>query len=688
MSPQSKSDTALILQNVLASLTTSLVALTLGAAFGMLSGRGAWAGMISAAIFPIVACALGGTRVKVSGPTAPMSALAAVVVARVASDPALSDAFVTTVLWETALVLVVAGLLGTGRFIELVPRVVVSGFMTGIGVLVWLSQIETVIGDFANPNLVTLGVTVGSLALMVGITQVMPRVPGPLVAIILVPLVLTVLPVAAIPTVDLPETSSFDLFVPDLSPEALLAAFPYALQLAFLCYLDTLLTSLVIDTVTHEESKRDKELMAQGAATAAVALVGGIPGAQATIRSYMIVREGATQRWSGVLVGVFVLVELFLFRGAIGLIPQAVFGAVLLKVGFDVIDWRPFRMYIDQHLRGAEPAPVDPEPFGWDFREPLIGHLEIAVITATALITVLVDLNVAVFAFTILVFAFRVFHLVVDIEPLRLAGGDRLAVVTVLDTITVERLRGLHVRLEEHKHFPEVIVVDFRGCGSLDDTRGVALKATIAWMQEEGSTVLLARVGPALRPLLKDLGVLEDVGRLNVFRSLNRALMYAEHVLEEIELRRADTESCMQGVLVQLDVEASDQRDLFGLAAELAAVAGVVHDPDAFERGLLLAESSGSSGLDHGVAMPHAMTGVARSFALYLRLARPMNGFQTLDGSHVRHVFVVGGCDDRSLYLHLLARLAETAHHPAALHQLEEASGPDDVVACLVGSAA
>ena len=135
-----------IVQNSLAALTTSIVALTLGAALGMLSGRGAFAGMISAAIFPLIACTFGGTRVKVSGPTAPMSAMMAVVVAHALSNPALSDAFVSTVLYMTALLLALAGLFRTGRFIDLVPRVVVSGFMTGIGVLVWLSQTKNIFG--------------------------------------------------------------------------------------------------------------------------------------------------------------------------------------------------------------------------------------------------------------------------------------------------------------------------------------------------------------------------------------------------------------------------------------------------------------------------------------------------------------------------------------------------------------
>ena len=99
------------LQNFLAALTTSIVALTLGAALGMLSLRGAFAGMLSAAVFPIIACLFGGTRVKVSGPTAPMSAMMSVIVAYHMSHPRFTDAFVSTVLYETAALLMLGGLM-------------------------------------------------------------------------------------------------------------------------------------------------------------------------------------------------------------------------------------------------------------------------------------------------------------------------------------------------------------------------------------------------------------------------------------------------------------------------------------------------------------------------------------------------------------------------------------------------
>ena len=109
-------------------------------------------------------------------------------------------------------------------------------------------------------------------------------------------------------------------------------AFMFSLQLAVLCYLDTLLTSLVVDKLNGEQTAKNKELAAQGLANGAVTLFGGLPGAQATIRSVLILKEGATMRLAGISAGIFVIIEMLLLQKLVKLIPQAVFCGILFKV--------------------------------------------------------------------------------------------------------------------------------------------------------------------------------------------------------------------------------------------------------------------------------------------------------------------------------------------------------------------
>ena len=148
-----------------------------------------------------------------------------------------------------------------------------------------------------------------------------------------------------------------------------LLGLPWAGQLAMLAYLDSLLTALVVDkkltekTGVVERTNQNRELGAQGVANAVVSLFGGIPGAQATIRSVLILNENATLRLAGVSVGVFVAIEMLLLQDYLSLIPKAVFTGVLFKVGYDVFDWPPVTTWL-ANLKGGGTPPTDAEAAG------------------------------------------------------------------------------------------------------------------------------------------------------------------------------------------------------------------------------------------------------------------------------------------------------------------------------------
>ena len=371
------------MQQLLPGLTVSFVAISLGAAFGVLSGRGALAGILSAGIIALITAAFGGTRIQCSGPTAPMTAVTVLLVTAVGSGLLLDhpdtdpDRFINLVLLLTGLTLIVVSLFRLGRFIRLIPKLVISGFMTGIAVLIWVGEIGSLFGlggktPYLGNILTNLSITCLTLGLIfilpVLLRQISTRLnsffPATLIAIVIVTL-LSVFLDLDVQRVSLGGSieSLMDLqnmVISQLPTQwsfaLILLAVPFVVQLTMLAYLDTLLTSLVVDRkveVMHghkDITKPNQELCAQGIANAAVSLFGGIPGAQATIRSVLILNEGATMRLAGVLVGVFVLIEMLMFQDLISLIPQAVFSGVLLKVGYDVLYWVPLRQYCYQVL--------------------------------------------------------------------------------------------------------------------------------------------------------------------------------------------------------------------------------------------------------------------------------------------------------------------------------------------------
>jgi SulP family sulfate permease len=415
-----------ILRNCVIGFTVSFVALSLGAALGILSGRGAFSGMLSAGVIALVTALLGGTRVQCSGPTAPMSAVSALVVAFAYDHMAPqgqggADQFVNLVFLLTALLLLLMALLRLGRFIRMVPNVVVSGFMSGIALMIWQDQLSVVFGwgeklALAGGVVANAFVALLTLVLIFALAPLMRRLVGRR-ARFLPSTLLTILVVSLGCALFCPQIERVQLegslagvdFVnvvhqqwpQDWSLTSVTAALPFSLQLALLCYLDTLLTSLVVDKMSGEMTRQNQELMAQGVATGACALVGGIPGAQATIRSVLMLKEQANLRLAGVMTGVFVLVEMLLFQEWINYIPKAVFVGVLMKVGCDVFDFMPLRLYLKQL--------VTKRWYQWkdffsrrDEREIYITNREGLMISGTALFTVIVDLNMAVGGFTLL----------------------------------------------------------------------------------------------------------------------------------------------------------------------------------------------------------------------------------------------------------------------------------------------
>lgn len=411
-----------------AGLTVSFAAISLGAAFGVMSGRGAFAGMIGAAVIPIIASIFGGTRIQASGPTAPMTAVSALAVAFAYDsfpNAALAEQFITLIFIMNAVFLLLLGLTGTGKLIRLVPNVVILGFMNGIAFLIWADQFARVfaIGDGnelmlggIGANLVMALVSFGLIYLIMwGVKkldirpQIRSFISGVLWSIILMTAVAVMFNFniekvelgASVESVGAYLTMLGNYFPGRaiFTLDNLLMAAPFALQLTLLAYLDSLLTALVMDRLTREKSKLNKELVAQGLANGTSALFQGIPGAQATIRSVLLIKEGARSRLAGVLIGVFALISIILLKDYLTLVPAAVFIGVLLKAGLDVCDKDFIATYISRR---------------WFTNR--VRNLQFLFILYTTIVTIVVDLNIAVVTGTIFFYIARRFRLVDDVE--------------------------------------------------------------------------------------------------------------------------------------------------------------------------------------------------------------------------------------------------------------------------------
>lgn len=341
-----------IVGDIFGGITASVIALPLALAFGVASGVGPQAGLYGAIVLGFVAAWLGGTRVQISGPTGPMTIVTASTLVLFKGDVGLLMAAILL----TGVFQILLGLLKVGKFVKYVPYPVISGFMSGIGIIIILLQVNPLFGlDTVNSpvqaclalpqisssfNLNAIYVSLVALVIVFFTPKKIARViPTPLLALLVVT-VLTQLAGFQVKTIgDIPSGLP-DLTWPDFHPGQVRAIVAAAMSLAVLGAIDSLLTSLVADSLTKTEHNSNKELIGQGLGNALTAFVGGIPGAGATMRTVVNVKSGGTTRLSGMLHALILLSILLGLGRYASMVPMAVLAAILIKVGLDIIDYR------------------------------------------------------------------------------------------------------------------------------------------------------------------------------------------------------------------------------------------------------------------------------------------------------------------------------------------------------------
>ncbi|KCZ52349.1 SulP family inorganic anion transporter [Hyphomonas pacifica] len=332
-------------------LTAGIVALPLALAFGEASGAGPIAGLWGAIFVGFFAALFGGTGSQVSGPTGPMVVVFAGLYAALGGNPGL--VFAAAVL--AGLMQIAFGLLRFGQYVKLVPYPVISGFMSGIGVIIIALQLARLFGHepdgggtipaftavphaLANPNLVALGIATLTLAIVFTWPKRLASiVPGPLVALVVGTLVSLFIPGA--PILGEIPTGFPDFVVPTFDTSTLLIVLEAAFILAVLGSIDSLLTSLVADNMTRTRHKSDKELVGQGIGNALGGFFGAIPGAGATMRTVINIRSGGRTRISGMTHAAVLLAIVISLGPLASKIPHAVLAGILVKVGIDTIDF-------------------------------------------------------------------------------------------------------------------------------------------------------------------------------------------------------------------------------------------------------------------------------------------------------------------------------------------------------------
>ncbi|MFK7755300.1 MAG: SulP family inorganic anion transporter [Flavobacteriales bacterium] len=347
--------------DITGGLVAGVVALPLALAFGVQSGLGATAGLYGAIAVGIFAALFGGTDTQASGPTGPMTVVSAALVAAATELTGSLEAGLGIVIAAFVLgglIQIIFGFLNIAGYVKYFPYPVVSGFMSGVGLIIVILQIFpfaglsapkstiAVISDlgrlFQEANLSALGLGGLTIATYFLFPKITKAIPSALVALLLASVV------AYFFKIDVPVIGEIPSGLPTLQlagfkliePSSYALILEYGVVLAVLGSIDSLLTSVIADNMTKTKHNSNRELIGQGIGNMLAGLIGGIPGAGATKGTVVNINSGGRTKLSGVLHGVFLLAVLLGLGSLAAHIPLCVLAGLLIPIGFKIIDFK------------------------------------------------------------------------------------------------------------------------------------------------------------------------------------------------------------------------------------------------------------------------------------------------------------------------------------------------------------
>ena len=528
--------------DLLGGLTAAIVSLPMALTFGVASGAGAEAGIFGAILVGLFAAVFGGTPTLISEPTGPMTVvMATVVTTLIAANPEKGLAMAFTVVMMAGVFQIIFGTLKLGRYITQMPYSVISGFMSGIGLILIIIQLAPFTGSAAPPggvvgtltdlpailgriNPVEFFLGVLTLAILLFTPKRFTRlIPPHLIALVAVSLVSVwffsgnaIQRIGEIsiglPTIVLPEFTAAETTIMIID----------AMVLGMLGCIDSMLTSVIADNLTRTEHKSDKELIGQGIGNIMSGLFGGLPGAGATMGTVVNIQGGAKSAFSGVFRVAFLLIAVFGASGLIEQIPLAVLAGIAIRVGMNILDWS----FIKRSHR------ISLQSTGVMF----------AVMSLTVFVDLIVAVGVGVFIANIITIDklsrsqeknIKAISDMDDATPLtrdekellQAAKGQVLMVYLSGPMIfgVAKALSREHAQIAEHKAF----IIDLSDVSMLDDTISLEIENAIKEAVELDKAVFLVVTSDVTREKLARLQIDELIGTDHITASRTIALQKA-----------------------------------------------------------------------------------------------------------------------------------------------------------------
>ena len=554
-------------KDLLAALTVAAVALPLALAFGVASGADAAAGLVTAVVAGILIGALGGAPYQISGPTGAMSAVLIVL----ASRSGLQGMWVAGLI--AGAILVVLGIFRLGRVVALIPAPVISGFTSGIALIIAFGQIDNALGVSTPPA----ENVIGKLTYYAGsgidprclcawadvagycnhaamaASSFSQRIPGSLVSIVVATGIVLI---AGLDVPSIGEIPRSIILSNRLNPgdirwsEIRLLVVP-AMSIAALGAIESLLCGAVGGNMTGIRLHNSVELVAQGIGNIVIPFFGGVPASAAIARTSVNIKSGGVTRLTSILHGVILLLLALLFAPAIGRVPLAALAGVLMVTAWRMNEWGAIHFYFGKRLKHA-----------------------MAAFLITLAATVFLDLTQAIiigFGISTLIFMSQISDLNISRQPVDVARLEKKGqpFVHPEHTISVYYLSGPLFFAAARKLLDEIEAQDQPGARLILSIRGVPLIDATGievlremWHRQEkgGGDLLLAGLQPRVASLLQRSGFLDGFAAQHVFWSADEAIRSLGAVLTPVENEPMATDSIDSTLVIMPHEDRANQQ--------------------------------------------------------------------------------------------------------------------------------
>lgn len=528
-------------KDVMAGLVVGIVALPLAIAFAIASGVSPEKGLITAVVAGFLISALGGSRVQIGGPTGAFI----VIVYGIVQAHGINGLIIAT--FMAGVMLVIMGFARLGSVIKFIPHPLIIGFTSGIAVLIFSSQMkdlfglkmdavpadfldkwESYLGSFVTLNPYAIGIAVLSILVILFTPKITHRVPGSLIALVVTTAAayFLELPVETIGSRfgEIPSTLPAPV-IPHVDFETIKNLFQPAFTIALLAGIESLLSAVVADGMIGGNHRSNTELIAQGSANIFSSLFGGIPATGAIARTATNVKNGGRTPVAGIIHAMTLLLIMLFIGKLAALIPLATLAGILVVIAYNMSEWRNFVSV----LRGP--------------------RSDAAVLIVTFLLTVLIDLTVAIEIGMVLA-AFLFMRKMINYSSVNMLGSEAqqngddkesIENFTIPAGVQVFEINGPLFFGAAYKFKdamrvietpPKILILRMRQVPMIDATGLSVIREVYKESKHRGTKLILSEVhSEQVRSALKTARLLFAVGKANVTDSFDQALTRSKTVL-------------------------------------------------------------------------------------------------------------------------------------------------------------